>query len=89
MRARFTVAIALAIGVFLAGAGAAAAQDGRGNDTSAELREAVTVPGIKEHLLALQRIGQGFRGNRLAGTPGLRRARRTTWPCVPCARGSR
>ena len=70
MRARLTVVIALAIGVLLAGAGAAAAQDGRGNDTSAELREAVTVPGIKEHLLALQRIGQGFRGNRLAGTPG-------------------
>lgn len=37
---------------------------------SAGIREAVTVPGIRDHLSALQRIAEGNGGNRAFGTPG-------------------
>ena len=41
-----------------------------GNDTSAELRRAVTVPGILKHELAFQLFAHLGTGNRLSGTPG-------------------
>ena len=61
---------ALSIGVLLAGAGPAIASGG--NDTSAKLRKAVSVDGIRIHQAALNVFGELKDGNRLAGTPGHR-----------------
>src|SRR5262245_48964652 len=58
---------AVALGV---GAGPALATGGGGNDTSAELRKAVKVEGIRLHQAALNLIGEVTTGNRLAGGPG-------------------
>jgi hypothetical protein len=55
-------------GVLLAGAGPAIASGG--NDTSAKLRKAVSVDGIRLHQTALNLIGLATGGNRLAGTKG-------------------
>ncbi len=41
-----------------------------GNDTSKELRRAVSAEGIKRHAAVLQLIGDASGGNRLAGTDG-------------------
>ena len=60
---------ALAAGVLLAGAGPALASGG-GNDTSAKLRKAVSVDGIRLHQAAFNVFGELKGGNRLAGTPG-------------------
>ena len=68
MHARSFGAAALAAGV-LFGAAAPALASG-GNDTSAKLRKAVTVEGIRLHQGALNLIGLAAGGNRLAGTPG-------------------
>jgi len=68
MHARSIGAAALAAGV-LFGAAAPALASG-GNDTSAKLRKAVTVEGIRLHQGALNLIGLAAGGNRLAGTPG-------------------
>ena len=43
---------------------------GLGNDTSKELRRAVSAEGIKRHEAVLQLIGDASGGNRLAGTDG-------------------
>ena len=59
----------LAAGALQAGAGPALAS-GRGNDTSAELRKAVTVKGIMRHEAAFSRAARATGGNRLAGTRG-------------------
>ncbi len=67
---RFSGATALAVGVVLVGASPAAAGWGGGNDTSAELRRAVDVNGIKRHEAAFSLIGVATGGNRLAGTRG-------------------
>ena len=67
---RFSGATALAVGVLLVGASPAAAGWGGGNDTSAELRRAVDVNGIKRHEAAFSLIGVATGGNRLAGTRG-------------------
>ncbi len=40
------------------------------NNNSPKLREAVSVAGIREHMAALQAIGEANGGNRLAGFPG-------------------
>ncbi|MBE2320103.1 M28 family peptidase [Solirubrobacter sp. CPCC 204708] len=64
---------ALGIGLLLAGAGPALAT-GAGNDTSAKLRKAVTVDGIRLHQGALNLISSLTNGNRLAGTPGYDRS---------------
>ncbi len=69
MRGPF-LAGALAAGVLLAGAGPALATGGGGNDTSAELRKAVSVDGIRLHQGAFNLIGLATGGNRLAGTRG-------------------
>ena len=61
----------MAAGVLLAGAGPAIASGG-GNDTSAKLRKAVSVDGIRIHQAALNLFGELKDGNRLAGTPGTR-----------------
>jgi len=73
MQLRFLGAVALVVGVLVVGAAPAVAKDGgkgRGNDTSTELRRAVTVKGIKQHELALQLTALATGGNRLAGTRG-------------------
>src|SRR5262245_15188655 len=57
---------AVAVGV---SAGPALATGG-GNDTSAKLRKAVSVDGIRLHQGALNLIGEITTGNRLAGGPG-------------------
>ena len=69
MHVRSFGAVVLAAGVLLGGAGPALATGG-GNDTSAELRKAVTVDGIKLHEAALNVIALATGGNRLAGTKG-------------------
>lgn len=60
---------ALAAGVLLAGAGPALATGG-GNNTSAKLRKAVSVDGIRLHQAAFNVAGALTGGNRLAGTKG-------------------
>ncbi len=73
MQLRVWGAVALVVGILVGGAAPAAARDGgsgRGNDTSSELRRAVTVRGIKQHELALQLTALATGGNRLAGTRG-------------------
>jgi Zn-dependent M28 family amino/carboxypeptidase len=60
---------ALAAGVLVVGAGTAPAKGG-GNDTSAELRRAVQVDGIRIHQAALNLAALATGGNRLAGTKG-------------------
>ena len=73
MQLRVSGAVALVVGVLVGGATPAVAKDGgagRGNDTSSELRRAVTVRGIKQHELALQLTALATGGNRLAGTRG-------------------
>ena len=71
---RTTGATALACSIALTCAGPALGQGetrGKGkNDTSAELRQAVKVSGIREHEEALQFISDLNGGNRLAGAPG-------------------
>src|SRR3954470_962498 len=58
----------LAAGALLGGAGPALATGG--NDTSAKLRKAVTVEGIKLHEAAFSLAAVATGGNRLAGTRG-------------------
>jgi hypothetical protein len=70
MRGPSFAAAALAAGVLLAGAGPALASGG--NNTSAKLRKAVSVDGIRIHQAALNLFGELKDGNRLAGTPGYR-----------------
>jgi Peptidase family M28/PA domain len=64
---RFVVFLAVLTAV---GVAAAPASADIGNDTSAELRQAVSAGKIKQHELALQLIGDLSGGNRLAGTKG-------------------
>ena len=68
---RFVVFLAVLIAV---GVAAAPASAGLGNDTSSELRHAVSAAKIKQHELALQLIGDLSGGNRLAGTKGYDRS---------------
>src|SRR3954454_6378822 len=68
MHARSFGAAALAAGVLLGGAAPALATGG--NDTSAKLRKAVTVEGIKLHEAAFNLAALATGGNRLAGTRG-------------------
>jgi Zn-dependent M28 family amino/carboxypeptidase len=74
MQLRSLGAAALAAAVLAAGAGPAFADDddrrGGRNDTSAELRKAVAVNGIKQHEILLHLAGLASGGNRLSGTPG-------------------
>ena len=69
MRGTPFAAAVLAAGVLLAGAGPALATGG-GNDTSAKLRKAVSVDGIRLHQAAFNLAGIATGGNRLAGTRG-------------------
>jgi hypothetical protein len=69
MQMRSLGAAVLAAGVLLGGAGPALATGG-GNDTSAKLRKAVTVEGIKLHEAAFSVAALATGGNRLAGTKG-------------------
>jgi hypothetical protein len=69
MQMRSLGAAVLAAGALVAGAGPALATGG-GNDTSAKLRKAVTVQGIKLHEAAFSLAAVATGGNRLAGTPG-------------------
>jgi hypothetical protein len=64
---RFIVFLAVLIAM---GVAAAPASAGLGNDTSSELRQAVSAGKIRQHELALQLIGDLSGGNRLAGTKG-------------------
>src|SRR5688500_14892192 len=57
--------MALALGVFPAGVGQADE-----NDNSEELRDSVTVAGVRKHQRALQAIADANGGTRLSGTPG-------------------
>jgi hypothetical protein len=68
MYRRIAAAAALSAAALFAGATPALA--GKGNDTSAELRKAVTVGGITQHEIALQIAALATGGNRLAGTKG-------------------
>src|SRR5690349_12896642 len=68
MQIRVLGAAALAACAFLVGAGTAGAAGG--NDTSAKLRKAVTVEGIKLHEAAFNLAAIATGGNRLAGTRG-------------------
>jgi hypothetical protein len=68
MQTRVLGAAALAACAFLVGTGSAAATGG--NDTSAKLRKAVTVEGIKLHEAAFNLAAIATGGNRLAGTRG-------------------
>ncbi len=68
MHLRSLGATALALGVMAVGAAPALA--GGGNDTSAKLRKAVTVDGIKAHAAAFNLLALASGGNRLAGTKG-------------------
>jgi len=63
-------ATALALGALVVGASPALASGG-GNDTSAKLRKAVSVDGVRLHQGALNLIGAATGGNRLAGTRGF------------------
>ena len=69
MHLRSLGAAALAAGVLLGGASPATATGG-GNDTSAKLRKAVSVEGIKLHEAAFSVAALATGGNRLAGTRG-------------------
>ena len=69
MQMRSLGAAVLAAGALLGGAGPALATGG-GNDTSAKLRKAVTVEGIKLHEAAFSLAALATGGNRLAGTRG-------------------
>jgi len=69
MQMRSLGAAVLAAGALLGGAGPALATGG-GNDTSAKLRKAVTVEGIKLHEAAFSVAALATGGNRLAGTKG-------------------
>ena len=64
---RFVVFLAVLTAV---GVAAGPASAGLGNDTSSELRQAVSAGKIKQHELALQLIGDLSGGNRLTGTKG-------------------
>ncbi|WP_053226977.1 M28 family metallopeptidase [Solirubrobacter soli] len=70
MQMRSLGAAVLAAGALLGGAGPALATGGGGNDTSARLRKAVTVEGIKLHEAAFNLAAIATGGNRLAGTRG-------------------
>lgn len=74
MQLRSLGAAALAVAALAAGAGTAYAGDdddrGGRNDTSSELRRAVTVNGIKQHEFVLHLAGLATGGNRLSGTRG-------------------
>jgi Zn-dependent M28 family amino/carboxypeptidase len=75
MQLRSLGAAALAVAVLAAGTGVAWAGDdddrrGGRNDTSSELRRAVTVGGIKQHETVLHLAGLATGGNRLSGTRG-------------------
>ena len=80
MQMRSLGAAVLAAGALLSGGAAPALATGGGNDTSAKLRKAVTVEGIKLHEAAFSLAAVATGGNRLAGTQrpralgGLRRA---------------
>jgi hypothetical protein len=69
MQMRALGAAVIAAGALLGGAGPALATGG-GNDTSAKLRKAVTVQGIKLHEAAFSLAAVATGGNRLAGTRG-------------------
>ena len=69
MHVRSLGVAALAVGALLGGATPAFATGG-GNDTSAKLRKAVTVEGIKFHEGAFSLAALATGGNRLAGTRG-------------------
>ena len=58
------------VAAVLSGGAAPALATGGGNDTSAKLRKAVTVEGIKLHEAALNLAALATGGNRLAGTRG-------------------
>ena len=62
-------ATALALGALVVGASPALGSGG-GNDTSAKLRKAVDVDGIKLHEAAFSLAAVATGGNRLAGTRG-------------------
>jgi Peptidase family M28/PA domain len=64
---RFVVFLVVLVAL---GVAAGPASAGLGNDTSSELRRAVSAAKIKQHELALQLIGDLSGGNRLAGTKG-------------------
>src|SRR5215211_3245674 len=64
---RLVIMCALVLATTLAGVGVAPAAV---EVNSAQLREAVTVPGILEHLQAFQAIADANGGTRSAGTPG-------------------
>jgi hypothetical protein len=69
MRGSFWARVApLALVMLLVSAVPATAEPN--NNTSRELRKAVTVGGILEHQQALQAISDGAAGNRLSGAPG-------------------
>jgi hypothetical protein len=68
MHGRSLGVAALAVGALLGGATPALAAGG--NDTSAKLRKAVTVDGIKFHEAAFSVAALATGGNRLAGTRG-------------------
>ena len=68
MHVRTLGVAALAVGALLGGATPALAAGG--NDTSAKLRKAVTVDGIKLHQAAFNVAALATGGNRLAGTSG-------------------
>jgi len=67
---RIAGATALALGALFVGASPALGSGG-GNDTSAKLRKAVSVDGVRLHQGALNLIGAATGGNRLAGTRGF------------------
>jgi peptidase M28-like protein/PA domain-containing protein len=69
MQMRSLGAAVLAAGAIMGGASPALATGG-GNDTSAKLRKAVTVEGIKLHEAAFSLAAVATGGNRLAGTKG-------------------
>ncbi len=69
MHVRSLGVAALAVGALLGGSAPAFATGG-GNDTSAKLRKAVTVDGIKFHEAAFSLAALATGGNRLAGTRG-------------------
>ena len=70
MQMRSLGAAVLAAGALLRGGAAQALAAGGGNDTSAKLRKAVTVEGIKLHEAAFSLAAVATGGNRLAGTRG-------------------
>lgn len=58
-------------GMVFAGGGLEDQCERRTNDTAQELRECVTVDGIKKHLLKLQAIANDNNNNRASGTAGF------------------